>query len=98
MSRKCDLTDTGVQTGNNVAHSNKRTRRRFLPNLQQVHLLSETLERKIPLRITAATLRSIDHNGGLDGFLLTAKAHKLSPLGQKLRREIKKAQGDKQAA
>ena len=92
MARKCDLTDIGVMVGNNVAHSNKRTRRRFLPNLQQVHLLSDTLKRKVSLRITAATLRSIDHNGGLDNFLVTAKARSLSPMGQKLRREIKKAQ------
>lgn len=92
MSRKCDLTGIGVMVGNNVSHSNRRTRRRFLPNLQQVHLLSDALKRAIPLRVTAATLRSVDHNGGLDKFLVSAKAHNLSPLGQKLRREIKKAQ------
>jgi len=90
MSRKCDLTGVGVQVGNNVSHSNRRTRRRFLPNLQKVNLLSETLKRAVPLRITAATLRSVDHNGGLDAFLLTAKANNLTPLGQKLRRDIKK--------
>jgi len=92
MSRKCDLTGIGVMVGNNVSHSNRRTRRRFMPNLQQVHLLSEALKRSFPMRITAATLRSVDHNGGLDKFLVTSKAHKLTPLGQKLRREVKKAQ------
>lgn len=98
MSRKCDLTDVGVMVGNNVSHSKRRTRRRFLPNLQQVHLLSDALKRKVALRITAATLRSVDHNGGLDKFLVSAKAHKLSPMGQKLRREIKKAQAKQDAA
>lgn len=98
MSRKCDLTGIGVMTGNNVAHSNKRTRRRFLPNLQQVHLLSDTLKRKVSLRITAATLRSVDHNGGLDQFLLTSKAHKLTPMARKLRIQIKKAKAEQEAA
>lgn len=94
MTRKCDLTGVGVMVGNNVSHSNRRTRRRFLPNLQQVHLLSDALERKIPLRITSATLRSVDHNGGLDRFLLSAKAHKLTPLARKLRIQIKKQLAD----
>ena len=91
MSRKCELTGVGVMAGNNVSHSKRRTRRRFLPNLQNVSLLSETLGRKVPLRITAATLRSVDHNGGLDQFLLTSKAHKLTTVARKLRTEIKKA-------
>ena len=95
MSRKCDLTGIGVQSGNNVSHSNCKTRRRFLPNLQHVHLSSDTLKRKLALRITAATLRSVDHNGGLDGFLLGTTATKLTPFARKLRTEIKKA---KQAA
>ena len=98
MARKCDLTGTGVQTGNNVSHSNRKTRRRFLPNLQQVHLLSDALEKKVPLRITAATLRSVDHNGGLDQFLITSKAHKLTETGRKLRIQIKKALAAKSAA
>lgn len=91
MSRKCDLTGVGVMVGNNVSHSNRRTRRRFLPNLQHVHMLSDTLKRSFALRVTAATLRSVDHNGGLDKFLITAKANNLTPLGQKMRRDIKKA-------
>ncbi len=97
MSRKCDLTGVGVMTGNNVSHSKRRTRRRFLPNLQQVHLLSDALKRKVSLRITAATLRSVDHNGGLDNFLMTAKAHKLTPTARKLRIEIKKARAAEEA-
>ena len=91
MSRKCDLTGVGVQAGNNVSHSKRRTRRRFLPNLHKVSLLSDALGKKVPLRITAATLRSVDHNGGLDKFLLKQSATKLTPLGQKLRTAVKKA-------
>ncbi len=91
MARKCDLTGTGVMSGNNVSHANNRTRRRFLPNLREVTLTSDALKRKVPLRITAATLRSVDHNGGLDNYLITAKANSLTLLGRKLRNEIKKA-------
>lgn len=97
MARKCDLTGTGVQVGNNVSHSNRKTRRRFLPNLQHVSLASDALGRAFPLRVTAATLRSVDHNGGLDDFLLTATASKLTPLARKLRIEIKKAKTSKAA-
>lgn len=91
MSRKCDLTGTGVQTGNNVSHAKNRTRRRFVPNLQKVSLLSEVLARKVPLRITAATLRSVDHNGGLDAYLTKTSSLKLTALGRKLKSEVKKA-------
>ncbi len=98
MSRRCELTGVGVQSGNNVSHSNRRTRRRFLPNVSDVALKSDALGSNIPLRITSATLRSVEHNGGLDGFLVTAKAHNLTELGQKLRRKIKKALAAKEAA
>lgn len=91
MSRKCDLTGVGVMTGNNVSHSNRKSRRRFLPNLREVRLQSDALNRFVPLRITAATLRSVDHNGGLDAFLLSSPAKSLTDIGRKLRTEIKKA-------
>ena len=91
MSRRCQLTGTGVMTGNNVSHAHNKTRRRFLPNLQQVSLISEALGDAIPLRISAATIRTVEHNGGLDAFLLGAQAAKLAPEGQALRRRIKKA-------
>lgn len=91
MSRRCELTGVGVQSGNNVSHSNRRTRRRFLPNLNDVALKSDALGCSVHLRVTSATMRSVEHNGGLDGFLVTAKAHKLTEEGQKLRRRIKKA-------
>lgn len=94
MSRRCELTGTGVQTGNNVSHSNRKSRRRFLPNLQNVSLPSTVLGQTIKLRITAATLRSVDHNGGLDNFLLTTANKDLTELAQKLKRKIKKATAD----
>ncbi len=98
MSRHCELTGVGVMTGNRVSHSNRKTRRRFLPNLQEVTLLSDALGRKVPLRITAATLRSVEHNGGLDGFLLTTADSKLTCDAQTLKRRIRKAAQKKAAA
>ena len=91
MANRCELTDVGVQAGNNVSHSKRRTRRRFLPNVQNVTVRSDALNRELRLKIAAKTLRSIDHNGGLDNFLVTAKARNLSEAGQKLRRQVKKA-------
>ena len=91
MAKRCELTGVGVQTGNNVSHSHRKTRRRFLPNLHSISVRSQALGKKISLRITSATLRSIDHNGGLDKFLLTAKSRSLSEMGQKLRRQVQKA-------
>ena len=75
MSRRCELTGIAVQSGNKVSHSNRKTRTRFLPNLVQVTLTSDLLERSVRLRITAAALRSVEHRGGLDDFLV--KAHEL---------------------
>ena len=74
MSRRCELTGKGVMTGNNVSHANNKTRRRFLPNLNDVTLMSETLGRGFKLRISAAALRTVDHRGGLDAFLADIKA------------------------
>jgi len=90
MAQRCELTGTGVQSGNNVSHSNRKTRRRFLPNLQRVSFTSEVLG-KFSLKITAATLRSIDHNGGIDAYLVKTNCKDLTAEGQKLRRKIKKA-------
>ena len=75
MSRRCELTGIAVQSGNKVSHSNRKTRTRFLPNLVQVTLTSDLLERSVRLRVTAAALRSVEHRGGLDDFLV--KAHEL---------------------
>lgn len=90
MAKRCDLTDTGVQSGNNVSHSNRKTRRRFLPNLQRVTFESTLLKKTFSLKVTAATLRSIDHNGGFDNFLLTTNTNKLSEAAKKIRRQLKK--------
>ena len=90
MARQCDLTGTGVMTGNNVSHAKNRTRRRFLPNLCKVTLASEALERSFRFRITAAALRSVDHNGGLDPFLLKTSDAKLSANALKVKKQLKK--------
>ena len=78
MSRRCELTGKAVQSGNKVSHSNRKTRTRFLPNLVQVTLVSDALERSVRLRVSAAALRSVEHRGGLDDFLV--KAHEFGPL------------------
>ena len=90
MSRRCELTGIAVQSGNLVSHSNRKTRTRFLPNLCNVTLLSETLGRSVRLRIAAAALRSVEHRGGLDAFLAKAHVEDLSPGARKLKTEIAK--------
>lgn len=90
MARRCSVTGTGSQSGNNVSHSNRKTRTRFLPNLQNVSLMSDILGVSISLRVTTATLRSIEHNGGLDNYLLKQSARKLTPEAAKLKRQLKR--------
>tara|TARA_B110000003_G_scaffold275404_1_gene317921 strand:+ start:10803 stop:11174 length:372 start_codon:yes stop_codon:yes gene_type:complete len=92
MSRRCELTGKGPMTGNNVSHANNKTKRRFLPNLNDVTLQSEVLKRGIKLRISAAALRTVDHRGGLDAFLAKAKDTELSANALKVKKEISKAQ------
>jgi len=91
MARRCELTGKAVMTGNNVSHANNRTRRRFLPNLVNVTLLSDTLGRSVRLRISAHALRSVEHRGGLDQFLMKAKEDELSDKARGLKRDIAKA-------
>ncbi|QFU09430.1 50S ribosomal protein L28 [Rhodobacteraceae bacterium THAF1] len=91
MSRVCELTGKGPMTGNNVSHANNKTRRRYLPNLNDVTLMSEVLGRTVKLRISAAALRTVDHRGGLDGFMAKAKADELSARALKIKKEIEKA-------
>ena len=100
MSRRCELTGKAVQSGNKVSHSNRKTRTRFLPNLVQVTLVSDALERKVRLRVSAAALRSVEHRGGLDDFLAKAKDSELSDRAVELKREIarKRAEAEPQAA
>ena len=82
MSRRCELTGKGPMSGNNVSHANNKTRRRFLPNLNDVSLQSEVLGRAIKFRISAAALRTVDHRGGLDAFFAKSKGRqrRLKPL------------------
>ena len=91
MSRRCELTGKGPMSGNNVSHANNKTRRRFLPNLNDVSLQSEALGRTFKFRISAAALRTVDHRGGLDAFLAKAKDTELSPAALKVKKEIAKA-------
>ena len=91
MARRCELTGKGVMTGNNVSHAVNRTRRRFIPNLVNVTLMSEALGRSVKLRVSAHALRSVEHRGGLDAFLLKASDDDLSPNAQSLKREIRAA-------
>lgn len=91
MSRRCELTGVGPMSGNNVSHAKNRTRRRFLPNLNDVTLQSEILGRGIKLRITAAALRTVDHRGGLDAFMAKSKDEELSITALKVKKEITKA-------
>jgi large subunit ribosomal protein L28 len=92
MSRRCELTGKAVLTGNLVSHSNRKTRTRFLPNLCNVTLISDALGRSVRLRVTAHALRSVEHRGGLDAFLLKAREEELSQNVKALRREIIKKQ------
>lgn len=98
MSRRCDLLNTGPMSGNNVSHSNVKTRRRFEPNLCNVTLASDILEQKFKMRITAATLRTVDFKGGLDGFLLGTKNAKLSDKAKKIKKSIVNKQAETQDA
>ena len=90
MSRICELTGKGRQVGHNVSHANNKTKRVFLPNLQQVTLISDALERSVRLRVSANGLRSVEHVGGLDNWLLKTADDKLSLRARRLKREIVK--------
>ena len=92
MSRVCELTGKGPMSGNTISHANNKTRRRFLPNLNEVTLISDVLGQSFKLRVTAAALRSVDHRGGLDAYLAKAKDDELSANALKVKKEIAKAQ------
>lgn len=92
MARVCELTGKRVMSGNNVSHAHNKTRRRFLPNLTKATLMSDTLGRSVSLKISAHALRSVEHNDGLDNFLLKARDGDLSSAALKLKKEIKKKQ------
>ena len=90
MSRTCDLTGKSAQTGHKVSHSNRKTKRRFLPNLVNVTLTSDALNRSVRFRISANALKTVDHRGGLDAFLAKAKDAELSPKALELKRALTK--------
>ncbi|MEM6594117.1 MAG: 50S ribosomal protein L28 [Pseudomonadota bacterium] len=90
MSRVCELTGKGPMVGNNVSHANNKTKRRFLPNLNDVTLTSDILGQSFKFRISAAALRTVDHRGGLDGFMAKAKESELSAKALKVKKDIAK--------
>ena len=90
MSRRCELTGKAVLTGHLVSHSNRKTKRQFLPNLVNVTLQSDALQRSVRMRVSANALRSVEHRGGLDAFLAKASEDELSPNARILKREIAK--------
>ena len=92
MSRVCELSGKGPMSGNTISHANNKTRRRFLPNLNDVTLISDVLGQSFKLRVSSAALRTVDHRGGLDAFLAKSKDDELSAKALKIKRDVEKAQ------
>ncbi|MEM8798334.1 MAG: 50S ribosomal protein L28 [Pseudomonadota bacterium] len=90
MARRCELTGKAVMSGNNVSHAQNKTRRRFLPNLCNVTLMSETLNQKVSLKVSANALRTVEHRGGLDAFLVKAKDAELSDRAKLIKRQVER--------
>ena len=88
MAKRCQITGKGVMTGNNVSHAKNRTRRRFLPNLQQTSMESEILGRSVSLRVSTSAIRTIEKHGGLDAFLMQARNAELADDARALKREM----------
>jgi large subunit ribosomal protein L28 len=91
MSRRCLISGKGVLTGNNVSHANNKTRRRFLPNLQETSVLSDALNQSVRLRVSTRGIKTIEHNGGIDAFLLSVNDSKLSEEALRLKRRVQRA-------
>lgn len=98
MSRRCQMTGKGVLTGNNVSHANNKSRRRFLPNLQETSLLSEILGASIRLRLCTRAIRTVEAKGGIDAFLLKTPNRNLAPDGLVIKRRLLRAQAKREAA
>ena len=98
MSRICELTGKGRQVGHNVSHANNKTKKVFLPNLQNVTLMSEKLDRSFKFRVSTHGLRSVEHNGGLDNWLMKTSDDNLSLRARRLKRDVRKALTSKQEA
>jgi large subunit ribosomal protein L28 len=98
MSRRCQITGKGVLTGNNVSHANNRTRRRFLPNLQDTSLLSDILGTPVRMRLSTRAIRTIEHNGGIDAYLLATANSRLTEDAKALKRRLLRAQAKRAAS
>ncbi|WP_439578023.1 50S ribosomal protein L28 [Elioraea sp.] len=98
MARRCSVTGKGVLTGNNVSHANNKSRRRFLPNLQETSLMSDVLGTTVRLRLTTRGIKTVEHNGGLDAWLLGTPDRKLTDEAKVLKRRIARAAEKKAAA
>lgn len=98
MARRCAISGKGVMSGNNVSHANNKTRRTFRPNLHNVTLISDALGAKVRMKVSTHGLRTIEHNGGLDAYLLSTGASKLTPEIRKLKRQVTRAKARKDAA
>ena len=98
MSRRCQITGKGVLTGNNVSHANNRTRRRFLPNLQETSLLSDVLGLPVRMRLSTRAIRTIEHNGGIDAYLLGTPDGRLTADAKALKRRLLRARAKRTAS
>jgi len=98
MARRCGITGKGVQSGNNVSHANNKTRRRFLPNLQEASFFSDVLGTPVKMRLSTNGIRTVEHNGGLDAFLMTTPNRNLPVEAQVLKRRILRAKVKRDAA
>ena len=98
MARRCMITGKGVQTGNNVSHANNKTRRTFRPNLQRASFLSDALGHSVRLRLSTNAIRTIEHNGGLDAFLLGTADSRLGEEALRLKRRVERAKARREAA
>ena len=98
MARRCAITGKGVLTGNNVSHANNKTRRRFMPNLQEASLVSDALGHPVRMRLTTNGLKTIEHNGGIDSYLLSVSDAKLSVEARRLKKSIQRALASKQSS
>jgi large subunit ribosomal protein L28 len=98
MARRCAITGKGVLTGNNVSHANNKTRRRFLPNLQDTSVLSDALGQMVRIKVTTRGLKTIEHNGGLDAFLLSTNNSALPEEARRIKKRVRKALEKQQAS
>jgi len=98
MARRCPLTGKGIQSGHNVSHANNKTKRRFMPNLQQASLVSDALGGVVHIRLSVNSLRTVEHNGGIDAYLLGIADTRLSDEARRLKKRIEKALAKQQKA